>query len=72
MPVVGPGVREVRIRVAGAHRVFYLATRAEGVYVLHAFEKKTQRTAARDLEIGRQRLRALTELRKPYGKEERR
>ena len=72
MPVVGPGVREVRIRVVGAHRVFYLATRAEGVYVLHAFEKKARKTAARDLEIGRQRLGALAQLRKRYGKEEHR
>ncbi len=26
MPAVGPGVREIRIRVDGAHRVFYVAT----------------------------------------------
>jgi Phage-related protein len=63
MPTVGPGVREIRIHIAGAHRVFYVATRAEGVYVLHAFEKKTQKTAARDLEIGRDRFRALGKLR---------
>ncbi len=23
MPTVGPGVREIRIRIAGAHRVFF-------------------------------------------------
>src|SRR5207247_4027782 len=44
MQTVGPGVREIRIHIAGAHRVFYLATRAEALYVLHAFEKKTQKT----------------------------
>jgi phage-related protein len=33
--------------------VFYVATRPEAVYVLHAFEKKTQKTSSRDLEIGR-------------------
>ena len=27
--------------------VFYLTTRAEGIYVLHAFEKKTQKTSHR-------------------------
>ena len=59
MPTIGPGVREIRIHVAGAHRVFYVATRAEAIYVLHAFEKKTKKTAARDLDIGRERLRAL-------------
>lgn len=58
MPTVGPGVREIRIHVAGAHRVFSVATRAEAIYVLHAFEKKTQKTSAHDLEVGRDRFRA--------------
>ena len=44
MPTVGPGVREIRVHVEGAHRVFFVATAAEAVYVLHAFEKKTQKT----------------------------
>jgi phage-related protein len=68
---VGPGVREIRIHVAGAHRVFYLATRAEAIYVLHAFEKKTQKTSAHDLRIGRDRFRALAKLREQHGKEQR-
>ena len=71
MAAVGPGVREIRIHVAGAHRVFYLATRAEAIYVLHAFEKKTQKTSAHDLEVGRERFRALGKLRHKHGKEER-
>ena len=66
------GVREIRIHLAGAHRVFYVATRAEAIYVLHAFEKKTQKTSARDLEIGRERYRAIATLRQQHGKEERR
>jgi phage-related protein len=72
MQTVGPGVREIRIHIAGAHRVFYVATRAEAVYVLHAFEKKTQKTSAHDLRIGRERFRALGKLRQHHGKEERR
>ena len=56
---VGPGVREIRIHIAGAHRVFSVATRAETIYVLHAFEKKTQKTSAHDLRVGRERFRAL-------------
>jgi phage-related protein len=63
MPTVGPSVREIRIRVDGAYRIFYVATFAEAVYVLHAFQKKTQRTAAADLAVGRQRFRALVALR---------
>jgi phage-related protein len=68
MPTVGPGVREIRIHVGGAHRVFYVATRAEAVYVLHAFEKKARKTAARDLEIGRDRFRELAKLRQQHDK----
>lgn len=71
MPSVGPGVREIRIHVGGAHRLFYVATRAEAIYVLHAFEKKTRKTVARDLEIGRDRVRALGKLRQRRGNEER-
>jgi len=61
MPSVGPGVREVRVRDdTGAFRVVYTATRPEAVYVLHAFQKKTQQTAKRDLDLARARLKNLT------------
>jgi len=43
MTSVGQGVREIRIHTELAHRVFYLATFDEAVYVLHAFEKKTRK-----------------------------
>lgn len=49
MPSIGPGVREIRIRVEGAWRVVYVANRGDAVYVLHAFQKKTQRTAKQDI-----------------------
>ena len=71
MQTVGPGVREIRIHIAGAHRVFYVATRPDAIYVLHAFEKKTQKTSAHDLRIGRERFRALVQLRQQHGKEKR-
>ena len=45
---------------AGAFRVIYTANRPEAVYVLHAFQKKTQATAKRDLDLARARLRELT------------
>jgi phage-related protein len=38
---VGPGVQEIRVHCGNEYRVIYLATMAEAVYVLHAFEKKT-------------------------------
>jgi phage-related protein len=65
MPSVGPGVIELRIRTDRAHRVFYVARFAEAIYVLHAFEKKTQKTGKRDLEVGRARLRDVLALRRP-------
>jgi phage-related protein len=63
MPQVGAGVNEVRIRSVGGHRVLYVAKFAEGVYVLHAFQKKSQQTARFDLARARYRavVRARTE-----------
>jgi phage-related protein len=60
MKSVGQGVREIRIRDAsGAYRVIYVATFSEAVYVLHAFQKKAQRTSPRDLALAESRFRAL-------------
>jgi phage-related protein len=56
MPTIGKGVEEIRIRDdSGAYRVIYTARLADAVYVLHAFQKKTQATSKRDLELARQR-----------------
>lgn len=60
MATVGQGVREIRIRDAnGAFRVIYVAKLAESVYVLHCFQKKTQKTSKADLELAEARYRAL-------------
>jgi len=71
MPDVGAGVSELRVHTGEEHRVFYVAKFDEAIYVLHAFEKKAQKTTARDLRIGRDRFRALGQLRQQHGKEER-
>lgn len=56
MPAVGAGVREIRNRTReGAFRVFYVVESATDVYVLHAFQKKTQRTSPKDIEKGKAR-----------------
>jgi phage-related protein len=55
MKSVGPGIREIRIRTGLEHRVFYVATLAEAVFVLHAFEKRTSRTPKADLDVARKR-----------------
>jgi phage-related protein len=60
MKSIGKGVREIRIREAnGQYRVIYLATLPEGVYILHAFQKKTQKTSRKDLELARKRLKQI-------------
>ena len=63
MVAVGPGVREIRIRTSREHRVIYIAKFEEGVYVLHAFEKKTRRTAKTDIDAARSRLREVITMR---------
>jgi len=60
MPTVGIGVREITIRDAvGAYCVIYIATFADAIHALHAFQKKSQRTAQGDLELAAERLHAL-------------
>ncbi|MBW6421086.1 type II toxin-antitoxin system RelE/ParE family toxin [Rhizobium sp. XQZ8] len=60
MATIGPGVREIRIRDdAGAFRVIYVAKIEDAIYVLHAFQKKTQQTAKRDLDMAASRLRQI-------------
>jgi phage-related protein len=57
MKTVGPGVREIRIREeSGAFRVIYLGTQPECVLVLHAFQKKTEQTAQKDIDLAANRL----------------
>src|SRR5476651_731120 len=56
MPSIGKGVEEIRIRDdSGAYRVIYVARFQEAVFVLHAFQKKTQTTARRDIDLARER-----------------
>jgi phage-related protein len=56
MPTVGMGVEEIRVREAGGtFRVIYTARAADAIFVLHAFQKKSQATPKRDLETARER-----------------
>jgi phage-related protein len=56
MPTIGRGVEEIRIwGESGTFRVMYTATMEDFVYVLHAFQKKTQQTTKRDLDLARKR-----------------
>jgi phage-related protein len=67
MPDVGPGVLEIRLHDGNEYRIFYVAKFEEAVYVLHCFEKKTQRTRQDDIRLGQVRYGALLERRKDEG-----
>ena len=56
---VGAGVREIRIHVLGEWRVLYVAKFAAAVYVLHAFQRRTQKTRREDIELARKRYRQI-------------
>ena len=56
MPSIGKGVEEIRIwDESGTYRVIYTARLDEAVYVLHAFQKKTQATSQRDIDVAKKR-----------------
>jgi phage-related protein len=59
MHAVGSGVREIHIRVLGEWRIIFVAKFVDGIYVLHAFQKKTQKTSRRDIEIAQRRYKQL-------------
>ncbi len=60
MEKVGAGVREIRIREeSGAYRAMYVTRFAEAIYVLHCFQKKTQKTAPDDLALAKRRYKEL-------------
>jgi phage-related protein len=57
MATVGLGVREIRIRTELEHRILYFARFRDLICVIHAFEKRSRKTAVPDPELARQRLR---------------
>ena len=60
MNTVGPGVCEIRVREAdGIFRVIYLAKLESAIYILHCFQKKSQKTGKEDLELATKRYKDL-------------
>lgn len=56
MGTIGAGVAEIKIKDAsGEFRVLYVAKFSDVVYVLHCFQKKTQKTPKRDIDLATQR-----------------
>jgi len=63
MADIGPGACEIRVRDStGAYRVIYVAKFKDAVYVLHAFQKKSQKTTRADLDLAKQRYRIAREI----------
>jgi len=56
MPLIGSGVREIRIMHEGRYRVIYVAKFADAVFVLHTFQKKTQKTRKQDINAAKEAL----------------
>lgn len=56
---VGSGACGIRVSVDGAWRVIYVARREKKICVLHAFQKKTRKTARSDIESAAKRYRLI-------------
>jgi phage-related protein len=57
---VAAGVSELRVKGAdGSFRAFYYAASSHGIFVFHAFVKKTQRTPPLEINLARNRLKEL-------------
>ena len=62
MNAIGAGVREIRLREkSGAYRVIYVAKFTDAVYVLHCFQKKTQKNSATDMALATKRYQELVQ-----------
>src|SRR5690606_4531489 len=61
MLVVGAGAYEIRVRVLGEWPIIYVAKFERAVYVVHAFQKKTQKTRKEDIELAARRYRLVEE-----------
>lgn len=60
MSSIGSRVREIRITdPAGAFRVIYVAHVKGKLHVLHAFQKKTQKTAQHDIALAKARFKEI-------------
>jgi phage-related protein len=60
MSSIGPGVFELRDQDERAcYRVIYLSRVRDIIHVLHCFEKKRRETPAKEINTGRQRLKAV-------------
>jgi len=63
--MVGTGVQEIRLwEESGTYRILYVARFEEALYVLHVFEKRSQKTPQRDIQLAKERYADLVRWRK--------
>ena len=68
MATVGAGACEIRVSDAmGAFRVIYVAKFKDAIYVLHAFQKKTEKTSIADIRIAKRRYREARQIAEGMG-----
>jgi phage-related protein len=62
LSTIGAGVKEIRIKEnEGIYRIIYVAKLEIRIYVLHAFQKKTQKIRKQDIDIAKVRYSAISQ-----------
>lgn len=62
MSSVASGAYELRVKSRdGIFRVFYILKLEDGIFVFHAFQKKTEKTPVDEIKLGQKRLKELLE-----------
>ena len=64
MTSIGSGIKEIRIHVGDQYRIIYVASFPEAIHVLHAFQKKEEKTSKKDIELAKRRYTLLINRRK--------
>jgi phage-related protein len=60
MPSIAKGVQEIRVKDKdGIYRVFYFAKVKDKILIFHAFQKKTQKTPKKDIDLAKKRLKEM-------------
>lgn len=60
MDGMGAGVYELRFKErSGIYRIIYFVKKGDAIYLVHGFQKKTNKTSQRDIEVSIQRIKRL-------------
>ena len=60
MPSIGSGVHELRLKDrSGIYRIVYFIRKQADIYLIHAFQKKSQKTPKENIELAKQRLKGV-------------